>query len=455
MTRDNTETRPTSTTAIRKRLKFEDSILWKRFSARRLELIDTLQLSSKKASDQDALLTLVAQTLCTEFGYSSDCAADFLLLVRAAVQSARRNRKRQFGTPKHKEKRTKVAPLNTPDSLFVSEVAHIKTENDEVYDMSYLRSRNFSPFDDSREAIEKVIQPPEPRLPVVLPPLNVTEVSKSHLAKNEARLRSSRDALLQLMRKSQLCLDTSKQQPNNFVLEIGHSALEAALALVFEKLFGDLSESSIKYLKEKVALLQFLAQFYRRLDGDSLSARALSDDTASLTLKVLVGCCIKDFGFDEVLFAFGEALFHSLVIDYPLVQSSLRPFCSEVEDDMVPPTRPGSKSVAIHFQSATLTFSYPMEGSAPPLLTEIMHNAGAAFKLSTSHTYGLCDQTTGDVITGDLELERLFKEQDKIELEVFSQLAGLMVEAAKVILPKITLPRPKRQVVSAHFQPLL
>lgn len=82
------------THSIREKLNFQDERLWKRFLARRLELIDTLDLSSKKASEQEDEIRKVAEILRLEFKFDIQYFEDFDKLVRAAVQSVRRNRKR-------------------------------------------------------------------------------------------------------------------------------------------------------------------------------------------------------------------------------------------------------------------------------------------------------------------------------------------------------------------------
>ena len=82
------------TQSIRQRLKFTDEYKWKRFSARRLELIDNLALSNRKASEQDDKIYMVANTLREEYGFPIEALPDFDNLVRAGIQSVRRNRKR-------------------------------------------------------------------------------------------------------------------------------------------------------------------------------------------------------------------------------------------------------------------------------------------------------------------------------------------------------------------------
>lgn len=83
-----------TTHKIREQLNFTDEKKWKKFSSRRLELIDKFGLSERKASEQDDNIKQIATILRTEFGYSLSSTGEFEKLVTAAVQSVRRNRKR-------------------------------------------------------------------------------------------------------------------------------------------------------------------------------------------------------------------------------------------------------------------------------------------------------------------------------------------------------------------------
>lgn len=83
-----------TTHKIREQLNFKDDRKWKKFSSRRLELIDKFGLSSKKASEQDENIKQIATILRTEFNYPISYGPSFEKLVTAAVQSVRRNRKR-------------------------------------------------------------------------------------------------------------------------------------------------------------------------------------------------------------------------------------------------------------------------------------------------------------------------------------------------------------------------
>lgn len=83
-----------TTHRIREQLNFKDNKKWKKFSGRRLELIDKFRLSERKASEQDENIRQIATILRTEFGYPVSSSSEFEKLVTAAVQSVRRNRKR-------------------------------------------------------------------------------------------------------------------------------------------------------------------------------------------------------------------------------------------------------------------------------------------------------------------------------------------------------------------------
>ncbi|CAB4254017.1 similar to Saccharomyces cerevisiae YIL056W VHR1 Transcriptional activator [Maudiozyma barnettii] len=83
-----------TTHKIRNALNFTDSKKWKKFSSRRLALIDHFGLSERKASEQDDNIKQIANILRSEFNYPWGSTSDFEKLVTAAVQSVRRNRKR-------------------------------------------------------------------------------------------------------------------------------------------------------------------------------------------------------------------------------------------------------------------------------------------------------------------------------------------------------------------------
>ncbi|KAF3987629.1 hypothetical protein FT663_03193 [Candidozyma haemuli var. vulneris] len=503
------------THSIREKLNFQDERLWKRFSARRLELIDTLDLSSKKASEQEDEIRKVAEVLRLEFKFDSQYFDDFDKLVRAAVQSVRRNRKRSTKSKRNSgSKKQRVSSegsvdsavkqeTNTPEpgghenDRFLSEITRLNTDaNDEVYDMNYSRAKSITNHDQSRAAIGSLIQPlsskfeSRPHLGVMLPPLSNMAGSCQTQAENEKELQAIRISLLLLMKRSRSCLESTTKTRNEFLRGLGQNSIGAIAALVFEKSFINLNQTSIDYLSEKLLSHSFLAQFYRSLEPDSHVNKSLDDETASLTLQTLVGCCIKDFGFDRILYPLGEAFYRSILLDYPLVSNSSKPFLrSDIENSQQPPvedqqvtqgsnfsltnlaavateirshTRGASpdsaqdkKSVVLRFLSSSLEFTYPTRNSAPPRFVEIMENATQAFKLNGNQIYGLRNSKTGAYVNSDFDLEKIFGHEDNIELEIFPQRIPTIpiYEMANTVTPsrysddspRIILPPPYKQ----------
>lgn len=502
------------THSIREKLNFLDERLWKRFLARRLELIDTLDLSSKKASEQEDEIKKVAEILRLEFKYSPDYFPDFDKLVRAAVQSVRRNRKRSTKNRKGNAKKRRLSQdfLEHPEmsrdesvgesggegNHFLAEIARIQADNhDMVYDMNYPRSNHFTKQDHTRAAIKSIIQPVNleslsSHRAVLLPPIASMPLNPQQI-ENEKELQAIRLSLLLLMKRLKLCLKLTNVPHNNYVYMMGQSALSAISAMVFEKSFSDLNPTSVEYLQEKMTLPAFLARFYRSLEPDSPECQSLDDDTAATTFLTLAGCCIKDFGFNLVLYPIGEAFYRSILIEYPLVMKSSVPFLrnmldsaekTEEKSDAAPfptslsnlasvatelrskspkplvshspehhksPEAEEKKNVRLRFLSSTLDFTYVMKNSAPPRLIEIMENAKQAFKLNENQIYNLRNTKTSALISSDFDLEKIFSLDSNISLEIFSQrfpaipiyeLTSAASDKYNDDSPKIILPPP-------------
>lgn len=102
-----------TTSIIRKKLNFTDEALWKQFSSRRLQLVESLSLSSKKASEQDEEIKVCATTLMNEFHFPESSLPEFDKLVRLAIQSVRRNKKRS-----EKRLASKLETLTSDDEQF-------------------------------------------------------------------------------------------------------------------------------------------------------------------------------------------------------------------------------------------------------------------------------------------------------------------------------------------------
>ncbi|GEQ68178.1 hypothetical protein JCM33374_g1845 [Metschnikowia sp. JCM 33374] len=516
--------KPGMTQVIRQKLGFTDDRLWKRLSARRLELIDALDLSSKKASEQEEEISKVAEILRVEFHYDLQYYAEFDQLVKVAVQSARRNRKRASKTGRANVKRRSLdseshsEPPSTANSSrkhstslgshpdihpsstnnhsggseknsFLSEITNLNADGfDSIYDMSYSTSRIISTSDRSRAAIDSIIKPAniERKLSnpgIKLPPLSNVNVTPRH-QENEKVLSTLRSSLLWLMKRSKSCLSSASSHMNESLKTIGQSSITAANALMLESSFSELSHTSVEYLRERISSEDFQARFYRSLDPECPVSSSLDNETAVSTLQTLVGCCVKDFGFDSVLYLIGDASYLLILQEYPLVSRSSVPFrrtpdalqvpmgfqrdpvkgqpaslsnlaaiASELRSQAVTaPTTPNTspsttslqpakpstenylrltsiptdaetdrKQVKLRFLSSSLNFTFPMKNSAPPRFVEIVDNARQAFKLNDNQVYGLRNSKSGLVINTDFDLEQIFSHEQEIELEVFTQ----------------------------------
>lgn len=483
------------TRAIRAKLNFEDERLWKRFLARRLELIDTLALSTKKASEQEDEIHKVAEILRLEFKYEPDYFGDFEKLVRAAVQSVRRNRKRS-GKPRSDGKRPRLSERTTsqatlPDTEtsdhvgFLLEISQLHTDGlDHVYDMNYPRQKL---VDRSRAAIDELVGETQTLLLLLGVILLATSLFLGSASlvldarvlgpqdlSNAEELRALRLSLLLLMKRSRTCLELTMRTDTGYLRQLGQLAMESVRALIFDKSFSGLSSTSVEYLQEKLALDAFLAAFYRAIDSLNPTLASLDDASAAATLQTLVGGCIRDFGYDRVLFLIGEAFYRSVVAEYPFVQKLSRPFLrstaihapglrsAEPEDfkdpgvlrntdlhikpeinhrnPASPPTQdttpltslaavatelceqqPSRKKVILTFLSSSLEFYYERTNLAPPRYGELIENARHAFKLTDTQAYGLRNLLTSSLIHTDLDLEKLFAGSSQVHLEVFSQ----------------------------------
>lgn len=597
------------THTIRERLNFLDERLWKRFSARRLELIDTLELSTRKASEQELEISNVAETLRIEFGFGPDSFSDFDRLVRAAVQSVRRNRKRatkskrniRDDTYKEQNKRIKkdlesntlspedpltvdpvsvaaTAPYVLNDSLssknqnhdntaehlfkykFMSEICKLNSDSqDEKSD--YSKTKHFTVQDKSREAINAIIQPrltkltpsqPSPSYDLrpktsapTLPPLgnlnirNSPQININNNNNNKAPFDnetqfipssnifdpSANLALLNYFERSKTCSEAGHAKNVSNLEHLGKSAIGCCSAFIFEKSFLTATHSSVEYLRSKLNDTHYISNFYKSLDPHSSVVFGLNDETAVTTLYTLIGGCIKDFGFETIMYTLCEAFYQRLTQDYPLISKHSIPFksynylynkpplndnknnitqdnhlpdsltslaevASELQDQLkhqhnfgtitpvasqssqqspLPPDSVGSstrssflkggarKAVFLKFLSQQLEFSYPTSNSAPPKLLELLENAKSAFKLTNSNDsriLGLKNLKTGQILSSDSDLEKIFKTNDNhIELEIFTQSfkAIPIYEITSAIIPsrkynddspKIILPPP-------------
>lgn len=258
------------------------------------------------------------------------------------------------------------------------------------------------------------------------------------------------------------------------------------MVYVLEKSFANANETLIEYLRTKLNQESYLSKFYKELDASTTTNYLLSDDIASLSLFTLLGSCVKDFGFDNIMLPLSECLYYSILQDYPLISqhstvfngeehkssktcipmysnslnqlNSLATVATEMNKQDVTNT---TKAVTLKFLSSVLEFTYPTTNSAPPKLMELIENAKTAFKLSTNNnqtTINLLNTKDGARIKSDTDLETLFRTQEKLELELVTQAAQTIpiyeitstIRSNKYLDAKIILPPPyqNRSVLS-------
>lgn len=463
------------THAIREKLNFLDERLWKRFSARRLELIDAMDLSSKKASEQDAEIRDVANTLRIEFGFGDETFPDFDKLVRAAIQSVRRNRKRSTKSKKSSEPAPKKARLQEDHDKvhFLTEIAKF---SDAQEDESYNKTKHFSVVDHSKVAIDDMTRPRVAHA-TMLPPisnLNIRSQSSFSLAASspvEVVVDPSINVtLLNYFERSKTCSEVKASHNTDNLEMLGKHAIQCSSAFMLEKSFSNTNQLSTTYLRAKLHDKVYLASFYRSLDPNSSSNFGIGDDIAVVTLNTLVGGCIKDFGFEAIMYLLCEALYQRILQDFPLISRNAEPFRSSRYVKTLSHTdllnslataaselAPKKKAVKLKFLSHQLEFSYLTTNSATPRLVELVENAKLAFKLSynESQMLGLRNTKNGFVIGSDSDLERIFQDDEEINLELFTQnfraipiyeLTSAITSSSEKYddqLPKIILPPPR------------
>ena len=345
------------TSAIRKRLQFEDESLWRRFSARRLEIIDNLKLSSRKASEQEAEISKVADTLRAEFQYGPEYYHEFEKLVRAAVQSVRRNRKRSTKTKRYlisgeeeERKRFKTNddmqtfpiaelfidnaftneadnlntvpapyypdPLNDYDyqnQVFLSDISKLSLGlHDETAPSEQSKNNNSLALDMTRTSIEHMIQPRLPRS--TRAPL----ISNMSLISLQERSQAVKSLLLNFMQRSRTCAESTVKR-NEMIEDLGKSVLYSCIFFMLEKCFSASAKALKDYLRLKILQERWLAKFYRDLDPEVTENLHISDETALLSLYTLIGSIVKDFGFETIMLPVCECLHTGIVKENPLI----------------------------------------------------------------------------------------------------------------------------------------
>ncbi|KAK6197909.1 transcription factor Vhr1-domain-containing protein [Scheffersomyces amazonensis] len=461
------------THSIREKLHFQDDRLWKRFSARRLELIDTLDLCSKKASEQEEEIKKVAQALRLEFNYQSEYEQEFDKLVRAAVQSVRRNRKRSSKSKKGYDfKRIKVEDQheseeddnetvsdNTYRKKFISEISRLNSDsNDDVYDMNYSRTKNFSSDDKAKAAIDSMIKPR----------IQSSHPSSNHIQTLDAN--AAKGIIINHIERSKTCSESVSKKSENLQV-LGKLIISTCISYIFEKSFENVNETSIEYLRNKLSGDLYLARFFRDLDPNTITS--VSDEVAIISLYTLLGGVIKDFGFENIMFPLCEIIYVSILQEYPLIAKNSVPFkysdylnksndsnslnsLATIATEMQQEQQHQQQllMILLRFINQTLEFTFSSRNSAPPRFIEIIENARQAFNLKHDVILGIKNSKSGIIIQNDFDLERLFKmsSEQHIELEIFTQRSKAIpiYEITSAIIPNRNTPPPPASQTSSN-----
>ncbi len=513
------------TRAIRSKLNFTNDSQWKKFSARRLELIDSMALSTKKASEQDEEIKNVANTLRIEFGFPDDALEDFDKLVKAAIQSARRNRKRLNKNKNQadpvKDKQSSKKTPRTRSRSNGTRANSTTTGNDDMdideplpsqqvptspcHSGSSSRTREkkkhrFVVYTSDNNGTDARLSADENLSDIVVSQKRRRAHSKSHtytpsrfsdnssiddtnmnvnstqkhsvpigsLVNNKfpvrqslpsissltvetptTRIQSSKQKLLLYLRRSRSCASPEKLASENLGF-LGSSAISATVAFVMERYFSNLAPFSIEKLRSKLVSDASLSAIVRNLNLLPTNPTIECNDH-KLTAKYfrfLIGSCIRDFGFDNVIFALSDIFHEILNEEYPPSKLALlsapevpQPPQNNEQTPMISVIKP----VTLKFMSQVLHFTYAPLNSPPPTIHELIENGKTAFHiLSDSKVLRLRDLIRNEVVYTDTQLEQLFK-RDKVELDLFfppvlqqQRPSRDTIESPGIILPDIS-----------------
>ncbi|GMM30053.1 Vhr1 protein [Martiniozyma asiatica (nom. inval.)] len=332
-----------STSIIRKKLNFTDEALWRKFSSRRLQMVEALSLSSKKASEQDNEIRICARTLMNEFGFSDAHLGEFDKLVRFAIQSVRRNKRRS-------EKRLAIKETKDGDTNDIND-HNINSSDEEDKEMLGMGSKR-QKTDETGSSLKflSLVADDDHEEHGANPSNNLTkslEENASHLAmgsliapmihqekdrlpsvknfKTNQQFQNSANLFLQLIKKSKTCFELSSKGriSLNYDLleELGSSCVSSAVLLTLERWFYHLTPDSSSYIKLRLKSNQTLASLVRHLDATSVEVDRLSEYMAAQLFKKLLGACTKDFGFDSALNPLCDILHNVILTDFPLISS--------------------------------------------------------------------------------------------------------------------------------------
>ncbi|CAN6672427.1 hypothetical protein TRVA0_046S00562 [Trichomonascus vanleenenianus] len=438
------------TQAIRSKLAFTDESKWKRFSARRLELIDGLALSSKKASEQDEQISRVANTLREEYGFPVETLGDFDKLVRAAIQSVRRNRKRQ---PKGKKHIKEEPPVEATAKRLRSDVA--EPANYQSYPApgtvdnapgtidNTPGALNFAPAnianiagtgEETRMSIPSLVTPSPPP-----PPPTANGINSERLLPPMANL------TLNGFQENQLLLAAER-----LLSFIGPKATGGARPPESEA--SQPSSRNMAYLGESIihtsaayAVERRFVAHHDRMDlvREALLSPALMNailQMASVStlayLKLILANCSRLYGFDATITSLSNFYYELLSTDAnvdvtnPLALVPMVPAkFPGIKDLLAKPLPPKSYApvvlqatvvpVTLQFMTRSLNFTYsPHNNNTPPTLAELIENSKSAFQLGADKTVQIRNASTGHALETDAEIADLFLQGAPVTLEV-------------------------------------
>lgn len=408
------------TQAIRTHLGFNDDKKWKQFSTRRLELIDKFNLSYKKASEQDDSIKQIANLLRIEFGFPMETLMDFDKLVRAAIQSVRRNRKRSSRSRLHTDRFILNEKLE-------QQSIHNKMGVNSLLSNNIVHTTTTTTTSSTADTTPSTSHPTSPTPPPQLPPIkNITTLSISHFNKNK---------LLQSIENSKTCALISNNDPNlhmENLITLGQAIISSSASFVLERFFQDLSNDSVNYLYQQITSIPTIAKILKNLGVITTELIKLSDFQSSQLLSKLLGGIIKDFGFDSITYDLAE-IFHEIILNqYPLIATQVEKFNSNTL--MIPTLsvvpkeadKELQKNVKLKYGERILNFIYKPISTKPPTIMEIKENGKIAFGIAKELNLISLGRNDGSRIKDDEELEKLFKDQDDLELEILIVNQGVL-----------------------------
>lgn len=444
------------TQLIRQKLNFTDETLWKRFSARRLELIDVLSLSEKKASEQDQNIRQVANQLRTEYSYPDESLPDFEKLLRAGIQSVRRNRKR---VPKSKHAVTvppgqayhyysqKTPPPTAGGPEYKRESSVGDADEDEAMPDADSDSATRHPNASASRTVMSIssLVCTDPLQRSAADSTSPTLPSFSPLSASATPpFKYDPAASIRLEAAAVAAFDSYSLPLHSIATGsayklLGRSILETSAMHAITKLPKLSTSSAVEgIVRENLLCEDTLRALARQLP----SLRATHDDShmAVPSLYIKVALCAHDRGFDWAVGVlarvFGELAESAAASSAPpaVTTSSTRlppitaagallpspvasapaSVCSTTVD-----SAPRIVPVTLRFFTRKLDFTYSPQTSTPPTVTEILENGRNAFQIvADQQVLKIRDLNTGRDVESDSDLEYIYSTR-RIDLELY------------------------------------